>query len=212
MDGVKIGFVVGLAAEAALLRGTRFMVAVGGGRPAGAAAAASRLIELGAEGLVSFGLAGGLDAALAPGSVVVPRAVLEAGRAYDCDPGLVQWLGGANAAVMFAGGDIVVSAAEKGRLFAESGAAAVDLESGAVALVAAARGVKFAVLRAVADPAWRDLPPAALIALNSVGKIGFLRVLGSVLREPGQVPGLLGLARDAGAARRALVVRVRGLG
>ncbi len=207
----KIGFVVGLTAEAALLRGTRFLVEVGGGTPAGAEAAALRLVELGAERLVSFGLAGGLDAALSPGAVVVPRAVLEEGRVYDCDAGLLEWLGGANAGLMLGGLDVVANAADKGRLFAESGAAAVDLESGSVARVAAARGVRFAVLRAVADPASRDLPAAALIALNSGGKIGVLRVLGSVLREPAQVPGLLGLARDAGAARRALVGRVRGL-
>jgi hypothetical protein len=35
-------------------------------------------------------------------------------------------------------------------------------------------------------------------------------VLGSVIRGPGQVPGLLGLARDAAVARRALAERVGG--
>jgi adenosylhomocysteine nucleosidase len=70
----------------------------------------------------------------------------------------------------------------------------------------------FAVLRAVADPAERDLPPAALLALDGGGRISFLRVLGSVIRNPGQVPGLLALAGDAAAARRALKERLRALG
>jgi adenosylhomocysteine nucleosidase len=88
----------------------------------------------------------------------------------------------------------------------------VDLESGAVARVALAHGLPFAVLRAVADPAERNLPPAALLALDGAGRIGILRVLGSVFGNPGQILGLLALARDAAAARRALVGRVRTMG
>jgi adenosylhomocysteine nucleosidase len=113
---------------------------------------------------------------------------------------------------MLAGAAVVVTAVEKATLFAATDADAVDLESGAVARVALAHGVPFAVLRAVADPAARNLPPAALIALDGGGRIGFLRVLGSVIGNPGQVPGLLALARDAAAARRALAGRVRTLG
>jgi adenosylhomocysteine nucleosidase len=59
-------------------------------------------------------------------------------------------------------------------------------------------------VRAVCDPADRDLPPAALAALNSAGVIGLGRVLASLLRAPRQLPLLLGLARDASAARRTL--------
>ena len=42
-------------------------------------AAAARAIDAGAGVLVSWGLAGGLDATLAPGTVVVPRRVLQQG-------------------------------------------------------------------------------------------------------------------------------------
>jgi adenosylhomocysteine nucleosidase len=212
MDIEKIGFVVGMTAEARLLRGRGFLVGVGGGTPAGAADAAARLIAEGAGALVSFGLAGGVNPGLAPGAVLVPARVVEGDAVFVCDAGLVAWLGGANLETMLAGAAVVVTAVEKATLFAATGADAVDLESGAVAPVALAHGVPFAVLRAVADPAARNLPPAALIALDGGGRIGFLRVLGSVIGNPGQVPGLLALARDAAAARRALAGRVRTLG
>jgi adenosylhomocysteine nucleosidase len=104
------------------------------------------------------------------------------------------------------GGDhVVASAAQKQALSLTSGCAAVDLESGPVALVCLSQGLPFAVLRAICDPAERDLPPAALSALNARGVIGLMRVFASVLADPSQIPPLLSLARDAAAAQRALI-------
>lgn len=211
MASEKIGFVTGLAAEAALLRGTGFAVAAGGGTPAGAVLAAERLVAQGATALVSFGLAGGLRADLRPGAVLVPNAVIEDAGRFGCDAALMAWLGGTTGEAILAGERIAATAAEKAVLLARFGAPAVDLESGAVARVAAARGVKFAVLRAVADPAERDLGPAALVPLKADGGIDLAAVLRSVLRRPGQIPGLIGLAGDAGRARSALAARLKEL-
>ncbi|OJW26043.1 MAG: hypothetical protein BGO51_08200 [Rhodospirillales bacterium 69-11] len=107
---------------------------------------------------------------------------------------------------------IVATAADKRALHAATGAHVVDLESGAVAQAATAAGLPFAILRAVCDPAERDLPPAALAALDRSGAIGLARVIGSVLTRPGQLPALLTLARDAAAARRALLAQVGQVG
>jgi adenosylhomocysteine nucleosidase len=212
MDRSRIGFVTGLTAEMALLKGTPYRAAAGGGTPEGAADAATRLIAEGAEALISFGLAGGLNPALAPGATLVPERVVEGGGSYVCDSALLVWLGGATCAALLAGVAIAVTAAEKAMLFTQTGADAIDLESGAVARIAAGAGIPFAVLRVVCDPAGRDLPPAALVALNAKGRIGGVRVLASVLRRPGQVAGLVRLAGDAAAARRALHARLRDLG
>lgn len=73
-----IGIVVGLAAEARLAAGLGCVVEIGGGTPAGAEAAVARLIARGVTGVVSFGLAGGLDPTLRPGMLVVPEAVVVA--------------------------------------------------------------------------------------------------------------------------------------
>ena len=209
MERSKIGFVTGLAAEARLLRGTGFLVEVGGGTPDGAYRAAERLVEKGALALVSFGLAGGLARDVVPGDVLVPNEVIEGPRSYLCDDALMAYLGGSTGRPFMAGHKIAVTASDKTKLFRRSKAVAIDLESGAVARVASGRGLPFAVLRAVADAADRNLPPAAVLPLKAGGGIDLQAILRSVAAKPGQIPGLLGLARDAGRARTALKKRVQ---
>jgi adenosylhomocysteine nucleosidase len=201
-----LGIVTGLTAEARLaapLGTTR----AGGGTPFGAARAAEMLIAEGATALISFGLAGGLNPELPPGALLIPAVVLTASRAYETDAALTRALGGP-AYSLFADADLAVTAAEKSLLHRSTGADAIDLESGAVAEVAYARAVPFAVLRAICDPGGAALPPAAIVALNASGAINLVRVAGSVLRHPGQLPALLRLAADAAAARAALVRQV----
>ncbi len=209
MKHSKIGFVTGLAAEARLLRRTEFAVAVGGGTPEGAWHAAESLIEGGALALVSFGLAGGLRPGLLPGTVLVPSAVFESKQTYTCDNWLMELLGGGTGRPILAGYRIAATAGDKALLYRRGRADAIDLESGAVARVATARGVPFAVLRAVADPAERNLPPAALAGLKEDGGIDLPRILLSVLGQPGQIAALLEIGRDAARARRALAARVK---
>jgi adenosylhomocysteine nucleosidase len=201
--------VVGLRAEARLARRLGLPVVIGGGTAAGADAAARRAVAAGAAALVSFGLAGGLDPSLRPGDLIVPVAVVQNGVSLATDPGLTAWLGGATPHRLLAAGTVAADAANKRRLWQATGAAAVDLESGAVAQVATLHHLPFAVLRAICDPAERDLPPAALAALDGRGAIGLARVAGSVIAQPGQIPALLRLAADAAAARRALARRLR---
>jgi adenosylhomocysteine nucleosidase len=206
---VRIGVVVGLAAEARIARRLGWLVAIGGGTAAGAENAAQRLVNEGAEALVSFGLAGGLDRALRPGALIVPSAVLARDERYATDPALSRVLGGMTPHHVLGADAIVASAKEKRRFRDRTGAAAVDLESGAVARLAALHGLPFAVLRAICDPADGTLPPAAVAALDTRGAVHVWRVLGSVAAQPQQIPALLALAADAVAARRSLLGRVR---
>jgi adenosylhomocysteine nucleosidase len=206
---MTVAIVVGLAAEARIVRQLGWTVAIGGGTARGAQVAAVSLLAQGATALVSFGLAGGLDPALRPGALIVPAAVLAGDRSHATDPYLSRLLGGPTDAVVLGADAVVASVAEKRRWRERTQASAVDLESGEVARVAAAHGVPFAVLRAICDPAERALPPAALAALDARGAIGLWRVLASIAAQPMQLPGLFALAADAAAARRSLVSRVR---
>jgi adenosylhomocysteine nucleosidase len=199
------GFVVGLAAEARIAARFGYLVRAGGGTPRGAEAAATRLIAEGATALVSFGLAGGLDPALRPGAVIIPSTVLSDGRSWSADAVLAQRFGGLTGHAILAGSSVAADAVEKRNLRMASAAHAIDLESGAVATTADKFGLPFIVVRAICDPAERNLPPAAMIALNPDGGIGFWGVLRSVFAKPSQIPGLLALARDAARARRSLV-------
>ncbi len=209
---MTLGVVVGLAAEARIARTLRAVVTIGGGTPGGAEMAAESLAAGGANGLLSFGLAGGLDPALRPGDLLVPRAVRAFGQSWPADPGLLAVLGGPTIELLLSEATVVASAAAKRRLWQATGAAAVDLESGAVAEAAIRHDLPFAVLRAVCDPASRSLPAAALSALNPAGRVRPWRFLAVTLGHPGQLGALLALASDARCARRTLAERVRALG
>ena len=197
---------VGLEAEARLARRWGHPVAVGGGDAAGATRAAETLAPT-VQALISFGLAGGLDPSLPPGTILVPTRVTDGPETWSTDPALNAALGGPTPHTLQGGGTILATAAAKRAAFAR-GAHAVDLESAAVARAAARHGLPFAALRAICDAAAADLPYAALVALDARGRIAGLRVAIAALARPGQLPALIALARAAAAARRALLARI----
>ncbi len=205
---VPAGIVTGLAAEARIVSALGTALA-GGGTEAGAEAAAERLVRRGAGLLISFGLAGGLDPSARPGDLLVPEFVIRRDRWFRANAALREAIGGGRPEPLLSVGEVIADAATKRALHASHRAAACDMESGAVASVAERHGLPFAVLRAICDPAERTLPRAALIAIDHRGAIAMLRIAASVARRPAQLPMLLRVARDAAAARAALVRRVR---
>jgi adenosylhomocysteine nucleosidase len=208
---MEVAAITGLAAEARIARRHGLEAVATGGIEAQVLEAAERLINEGAEALVSFGIAGALAPDLAPGSLLLPRAVLaedgsrlavdEARRARADAALAASGLRAASGHVLGAS-EPAATPARKAALRAATGAIAIDLESHLVARVASRAGKPFLVLRAVADPASRALPEAALIGLDADGKPALGRVLLSVMRNPRQIPALLRLAGDT---RRALL-------
>lgn len=211
MERGKIGFVTGLIAEARWLRKAGFMVAVGGGTSLGAERAAETLIRQGAQGLISFGLAGGIEPGFASGSILVPPAVTEAHHIYPVDYRLKEFLGGSAGKPIYAGKRVAASVHDKELIYNRHHAVAIDLESGAVARMALKHGLPFAVLRAVVDPADCALPPAAIVGLKEDGAVNLRAILHSLMRHPRQLPALIDLARDAKAARAALLAKLEKL-
>lgn len=211
MNRSKLGVVTGLQAEARWLKQAGFMVRPGGGTPAGAKAAAYALVEQGAEALLSFGLAGGLQPGLRPGTILVPSNIVTATGHYGCDPALLAFLGGATPQALWAGNAIAATTLEKAQLYQRYQTAAIDLESGSVAEVATQHALPFAVLRAVTDPAERTLPPAALVALKADGSLDVIRLLHAVITQPGQIRELILVGQDAKVARQALLARLKSL-
>ncbi len=107
--------------------------------------------------------------------------------------------------------DILATEEDKARAWRDTGALAVDLESALVARAAEEAGIPFLVLRAIADPARRELPPAALIPLDGGGRPAFIRVMAEVMRRPRQIAALFGLARETHLGLAALAGPARAL-
>jgi adenosylhomocysteine nucleosidase len=202
--GSRIGVITGLRAEARCLEGLDVLVACSGARPERARAEAARLIAEGVTALVSFGLAGGLAPTLAAGDLVLAAAVaLPGGWQVVTDAAwrgrLGKLLGGMRRCEgTLAGSDrLVASPAVKAALHVSRGAGAVDMESHAVAAAAAAAGLPLLVIRAIADPCDRALPPVARKALGPQGELRPPALLGALLRRPQDLAALLRLGRDS---------------
>ncbi len=203
---MKLGVITGMAAEARLLRGLGLLVESGGGHPAATRRKIERLIAGGAGRILSFGIAGALDPALMPGDILLADAVLtEDGTRYPADAAwraaLQAGLPGAGRGDLLGVSRIVAGTAEKARLFSTRGLGAVDMESHHAAALAAAHGLPFAAIRAIADTAADELPPAVLDSLDEDGKAAIGPVLRSLLSRPAQLPALIRVARRS---RRAL--------
>ena len=78
------------------------------------------------------------------------------------------------------------------------------MESHVVAAVAAAAGVPFIAVRAIADPAARALPRAALAAAGPDGTLQLGALVAALLARPGEIGDMVGLARASRKAMRAL--------
>jgi hopanoid-associated phosphorylase len=176
---------------------------------------ARELAGEGAAALLSFGIAGGLDAALRPGDVVVPDIILSGGSerraSAEWHAAVLNELPRAAIGALYAAAEPVCSVAGKAAVRAASGALAIDMESGAVAAAAAEAGIPFLALRVIADPADRAIPAAALHGIAPDGTRRPLAVLLRLVMRPADLPPLIRLARDSEAALRQLR-RVAALG
>jgi hopanoid-associated phosphorylase len=206
----------GLAAEAKVARAAGFQVIVGAGDPRRTA----ELVELAAKRakfLVSFGVAGGLAPHLRPGQVILSADVIGDNRRWRPNQRLHRQIAdlarriGALQGPVLGSTDILSTEEDKIRAWRDTGALAVDLESAIVARTAESAGLPFLVLRTIADPATRALPPAALIPLWKNGTPALHRVFSEVVRRPWQIRALFGLARETHQALTALAGPARTL-
>ena len=216
--------VVGYRGEARCLTYPDLRVLCSGADAAGARTAAQRLADDGVKGLVSFGLAGGLDAGLAPGDLLLPQAVvLPDGGRIGADAAWRERLAAtleraglrAHDAPVAGSEVVVASGAAKRALAARTGAVAVDMESHGVAKVAARARLPFLIVRAVADRSDQAVPHAARAAIDARGDIRHLALIGGLIARPWEIGALIAIGRSSGrglACLRRVAALAPGLG
>jgi adenosylhomocysteine nucleosidase len=178
---------------------------------AAAAAAAQALVDAGVSALMTFGMAGGLDPALKPGSVVIPRELIAPdGARYAASRAWREQVAAAVSALCAVSeGNLLTSAhaiqtpADKAAAFRATGAAAVDMESVAVAEIAAKHNLPFIAVRVIVDTA-ADMLPRAVVAASRAGKVQFARLIGGLILAPREIASLIRLAQRYRIAMRSL--------
>ena len=193
-----------------LADGASCLVVQTGVGPARAAAAAAAAPSAGT--FLACGCAGALVDWLVAGDLVAAESVVALGAdGYERLPavgaGLAAWAAGrgfrVHAGVLAASPVVLPTAAAKAALGA-TGALAVEMESGALAAAARARGIPFAALRAVLDEAGEALPAGADVVDEATGEVRTARALAAVAFRPRLWRAAGRLARQQRVAARRL--------
>lgn len=194
------------------------LVLAGGIGPEPAGTAAERLLAAGARILVSWGTAAGLTERAQAGDLAIPKRVLAGDTAYLTDARLHTRLRAElPVSLRVFEGDLLhsdrllTSPGDKRRAHENSGAWIADMESGAVARVAAAAGVPLLVVRAVADDGCQEVPTWIAGTITSTGRLSPIRLASGSLAHPTDWPRLAGLYAGLRAARRSLAVAAASL-
>ncbi len=174
--------------------------------------AGARLLDNGATALLSWGLAAGLDRALPSGSLLLPRAIIDAQLREHAvhqrwhrefctrlnDRFVVHTAPLAESMLLLS------TPAQKRALKQCSTAIAADMESAALASLARAAGVPFMAVRAVSDTALTRVPPWVSDAIDDAGHLAVAQVIRQMIVRPVDWLALIRLALGFRAARTTL--------
>jgi adenosylhomocysteine nucleosidase len=148
--------------------------------------------------VLTCGFAGGLNPALNCGDVVFETP----------DDTLRKKLmaSGAKPAKFFCADRIAVSAAEKQRLRAETGADAVEMESQVVHAACRQREIPCATLRVISDTATEDLPLDFNLLSDAKQNLSYLKLAWAIARAPRKIPALIQFGKRTKSAAEKLAV------
>jgi adenosylhomocysteine nucleosidase len=189
------------------------LLAVSGIGGAAARAAARALVSARVSALMTFGLAGALDPKLAAGSIILPSELIspDGARFVTCKAWrerVAASLGNGGAVctdTLLTSATAIETPQDKAAAFRDTGAAAVDMESAAVAEVAAAHSLPFIAVRVIVDTAG-DALPRSVIAASRAGRIEIGRLITALLAAPRETAALIRLARRYRTAMRSLAL------
>ena len=153
--------------------------------------------------VISAGACGALAPALPEGALVVPEAVVtEDGQRTATAP--VRGIDAAGTLVSVT--RVITSAADKARLWMETGAIACDMESAAIAAWAGNQGLGCAVVRGVSDTADHGVPADLAAAVGEDGRVRGVAAVRAALGRRGALRDALALRRGTNAALASVAV------
>jgi hopanoid-associated phosphorylase len=211
-DGLPVLIVTGLKQEAQIAAGPGLTVVCSSSNPVQLREMMTTFDPATVRGIVSFGVAGGLDPALRSGDIMIATEVVAAGDRWPTVAALSDKLVALPrrgphrivSGVLVGVEEVVLGQVGKAALRATTGADAVDMESHIAARYAARNGLPFAAVRVISDPAHRALPELAAAALKPDGNIDVWKVMRGIARKPSDIRALVSSGRDFKRALRGL--------
>ena len=146
--------------------------------------------------VLTCGFAGGLNPVLNSGTVIFSSAndtitqgiaskQIRVGRFHEIDR-------------------VATTAAEKHSLFKQTGADAIEMESGSISALCAARNIPCAIVRVILDSANEDLPLDFNQLMNRHQEMNYWRLTAAIARSPAKIGGLLKLQKQSKSAAQNL--------
>lgn len=153
--------------------------------------------------VISSGFAGAVGGELRVGDLILAQNFSDAQLLTSaqqilrkCDPQLVR---------LFTATSIIDSIAERNEIARVAGAAAVDMETGAIVAVCNAHGVPFLSVRVISDTAREPfpVPPSVLFDIQRQ-QTNYGRLVSYLFTHPASIPGLFRFSRQIAHARASL--------
>jgi nucleoside phosphorylase len=141
------------------------------------------------ELVLTCGFAGGLNPDLKLGDVVFELSTLNSQLSTRLSAA------GAKPAKIFCADRITTTVAEKKKLRVETGADAVEMESGTIHAVCRERGILCATVRVISDMANEDLPLDFNQLFKPDKSLDFGKLAWAIARSPGKIGALLKLQK-----------------
>ncbi|MGY6278259.1 phosphorylase family protein [Methylomonas sp. MgM2] len=184
-----------------------------------AADAARSLIDKGVKRLLSWGCAAGLAKHLKPGDLIVTEHVISERDRFDADASwrediqrILDKAISVKYGPLFTSAKLISRNQDKQKIHHSSQAVALDMESAAIAEVAANCNVPFIAIRSIADPANMDLPRAVQAGLNDEGQVELPKLLRFLFCHPWEIVSLIRLGLHFRAAQQTLKFVAKQLG
>ena len=159
-----------------------------------ATSATERLLGLGElDHVMVVGIAGGVGPSVGIGDLVIPEVVVDGPTGNEYRPTPI--VGPASRGSIVTSDDFIVDPGRLAQLIA-NGVIAVDMETGSVAAVCAARGVPWSTVRAISDRA-EDGDEEMVKLANPDGSPNAAAIARYFARHPGRIPYMLKVGKGA---------------